>query len=300
MSEEEAKKVISQVASQGSSADEKKPEETTQLIVFMLDEEEYGIDINELKEIIKLPEVTPVPNTPEFIRGILNLRGKIVVVVDLEKRFNLTRTEKSAQNHVIIIEKNDNTYGIIVDEVEEVLRIPISQIKPVPPLLTNKIHADYLKGVVSLENQMDEKKEVEKDTASAPAHAEALHTDQSAILADNKTDIAVPEKTESDKDQDQKRSEDGENAVRSRLIILLNPAKVLEEKELMILDQEVKQVTGQGDQTSVEQSAPLVAADKQEAAPEIKEEVKEPATVNETPSVPAVEPQDGGIVASEQ
>lgn len=198
--EADAKEVISEVAKESLSTDEKKVEETTQLVVFVLDQEEYGIDINELKEIIKIPDITPVPNTPAFIKGILNLRGKIVVVIDLEQRFKLHRDDKAVTSHVVIIEKDDNVYGILVDKVEEVLRVPISQIKAVPQLLTSKIHSDYLKGVVSLEDQVN--KDVEEDT-----------------------------KEESNTDKPH-----------ARLIILLNPDKILEEQELLSLEKEVKAV----------------------------------------------------------
>lgn len=143
------KDVIATVA-KDSQDKEKKAEETVQIVVFVLDKEEYGIDINALREIIKTPAITPVPGVPSFVSGILNLRGKIVVVIDLEKRFNLTRDGEVLQKHIVITEQGENNFGILVDQVFEVLRIPVSQIQAAPTMVSSKIHADYLKGVAVL------------------------------------------------------------------------------------------------------------------------------------------------------
>lgn len=134
------------------------------MVVFELDREEYAVRITDLQEIIKIPEITPIPNAPEFIRGILNLRGKIIVVIDLEKRFHLVREEKILSKHVIIVEVNESTFGVIVDQVIEVLRVPMSAIQPTPALVSSKIHADYLKGVVVLGDKDSSKELTAKKT----------------------------------------------------------------------------------------------------------------------------------------
>lgn len=141
--------VISQAASQRGK--EAKAETLVQLVVFELDKEEYAVPIEDLREIIRIPEIAPVPNAPEFIRGILNLRGTIVVVMDLEKRFHLTREGQTPPEHIIITEVNNSTFGIMVDRVSEVLRVPVSKIQSTPALVSSRIHAEYLKGVVVLE-----------------------------------------------------------------------------------------------------------------------------------------------------
>lgn len=143
------KSVISQAASQRGKKEQ--IEELVQLVVFELDNEEYAVPIEDLKEIIRIPEIAPVPNAPEFIRGILNLRGTIVVVIDLEKRFHLLREGKMSTSHIIISQVKDSTFGVVVDKVSEVLRVPVSKIQPTPSLVSSKIHADYLKGVAVLE-----------------------------------------------------------------------------------------------------------------------------------------------------
>jgi len=120
--------------------------------VFELDQEEYAVQITDIREIIKFPLITPIPNAPAFISGIFNLRGKIIVTVDMEKRFHLVREKVITPKHIIITEVNGGAYGVIVDQVTEVLRVPVISIQSAPELVSSKIHADYLKGVVVLEN----------------------------------------------------------------------------------------------------------------------------------------------------
>ncbi|PCI29876.1 chemotaxis protein CheW [Candidatus Kaiserbacteria bacterium] len=127
-------------------------EDKKQFVTFVLDEEEYAIPITDLREIVKTEEITPVPNAPEFISGILNLRGQIVVVLDLEKRFNLNRNTEGEvlHEHTIIIDVEGNIFGVLVDQVQEVIRIPVSSIQKTPALVSSKIHEDFLEGVIVL------------------------------------------------------------------------------------------------------------------------------------------------------
>lgn len=152
---QKTEKVIEQVATEIKQDEEKKAVETVQLIVFELDKEEYGVGITELKEIINVPDITPIPNSPKFISGIINLRGKIVVIIDLEKRFNLVRdTAQPKQRQILIAETDNNTYGLTVDYVKEVLRLPKDAIKKAPELITAKIDSNYLKGVGTMKNRI--------------------------------------------------------------------------------------------------------------------------------------------------
>jgi len=148
------KAVIKKVAAEARTA-EHRPEETAQLVVFELDGEEYAVEITEVREIIKPPEITPVPGAPEFIRGIFNLRGKIVVVIDMEKRFRLVREHPAESRHVIISLVGETHFGVMVDQVTEVVRIPARSIKPPPPLVSSKIRLEYLKGVAVLSESED-------------------------------------------------------------------------------------------------------------------------------------------------
>lgn len=139
--------IISEVVSIENKK-EKKIAEKVQLVVFSLDSEEYAVDIKELKEVIKVPVITPLPNSPSFVKGILNLRGKIVVALDLEKRFNLVREDNKQAKHIIVVQNQDTDFGILVDQVKEVIWVDKDSIQKTPELATSKIKADYLQGVV--------------------------------------------------------------------------------------------------------------------------------------------------------
>jgi len=128
---------------------------TVQLLVFTLDKEEYATIITDVREITEITKVTEVPNAPTFIGGIINLRGKVVVVVNLEERFRLVREHLEIKpEHIIIIEIGEATFGVIVDEVTEVLRIPEANIKEAPEIISSKIRADYLSGVGLVEERL--------------------------------------------------------------------------------------------------------------------------------------------------
>ncbi|MGB2762506.1 MAG: chemotaxis protein CheW [Minisyncoccales bacterium] len=133
---------------------EEEAKELVQLVIFELDKEEYAVDISGVREILRVPEVTPIPNSPNFIEGIINVRGKIVVVMDMEERFNLERESKKKSLHVLLTEIGNSTFGAIVDEVTEVLRIPKESIEEAPAIISEKIHAEYVKGIVVLEDRL--------------------------------------------------------------------------------------------------------------------------------------------------
>lgn len=165
MPQEDLKKIINQVAGKDEE-EKKKAEEYVQMMVFELDGEEYAVPLTELQSVILISDITPIPNAPEFITGILNLRGKVVVVIDLEKRFDLVRENKVKPKHIIVVEIQDNLYGVLVDEVREVLQIPKSSIRPTPDLVSTKIQADYLEGVIVLdEEKAESKKEGDEEHA---------------------------------------------------------------------------------------------------------------------------------------
>lgn len=115
-----------------------------QIVVFNLAKEEYAVEIHQAREIIKTPDITPVPNAPNFIKGIINLRGKIVIVIDLRSRFHL---EATTGKHVMIAEVGGSLFGLVVDEVAEILRVDEKFIKKAPSIIATKIHHEYLKGV---------------------------------------------------------------------------------------------------------------------------------------------------------
>ncbi|HOV79658.1 MAG TPA: chemotaxis protein CheW [Bacillota bacterium] len=124
-----------------------------QLVVFQLAEQTYGIDIASVFEIIRMETITRVPRTPDFVEGVINLRGKIIPVIDLCKRFNLAISERTNSSRIIIVDVDGNTIGMIVDAVSEVLRVPVDSIEPPPPMI-HGINAAYLRGIAILDEKL--------------------------------------------------------------------------------------------------------------------------------------------------
>ncbi|MGI6552553.1 MAG: chemotaxis protein CheW [Clostridia bacterium] len=118
-----------------------------QLVVFQLAGETYGIEISAVHEIIRLQSITKVPRTPDFVEGVINLRGKIIPVIDLRKRFQLPLEKETPHTRIIVVEVTGVTVGMIVDSVSEVLRLPAANIEPPPPAISGGIDTDYLRGV---------------------------------------------------------------------------------------------------------------------------------------------------------
>jgi len=119
-----------------------------QVVVFELDKEEYALSISDVREVVNKSDITPVPDSPKHIIGIMNLRGKVIPVMDLEKRFNLIRESTVSPKHVMVVEdQKGNLVGIVVDVVREVISIPEDLVKTVPKAIGSKISTDYLKGV---------------------------------------------------------------------------------------------------------------------------------------------------------
>ena len=123
-----------------------------QLIVFHAGDEEFAVPIGSVREIVRAGPVTPIPDSPDFIKGLINVRGEIVATVDLKNRFSLS-AEAVQPKHVLITQQEDNLFGLSVDEVTEVLRIPQAEIKP-PHKLMTKIHEEYVSGVVTHQERL--------------------------------------------------------------------------------------------------------------------------------------------------
>lgn len=124
-----------------------------QVFVFVLNGEEYAVDVNNVKEIIRAEEkdVTSVPNVPDFIEGITNVRGQAVPLIDLEKKFDLRNEEN---NYIVIIELEEATAGLLADDVMEVMRLPAEKVKDAPEIVEEEIHRKYVDAVGVLEDRM--------------------------------------------------------------------------------------------------------------------------------------------------
>ncbi|MCA9733279.1 MAG: purine-binding chemotaxis protein CheW [Deferribacteres bacterium] len=128
-------------------------EDILQLVSFKLGEEEFGVDILAVQEIIRMIEITRVPNSPHFVEGVINLRGKVLPVVNLRKRLGLPVTEYSKSTRIIVIELDKKTVGFIVDSVSEVLRIPTAVTEP-PPQMVGRVDSEYITAVGKLDDRL--------------------------------------------------------------------------------------------------------------------------------------------------
>ena len=124
-----------------------------QVVRFMVGKESFGVDIGRVQEIVTVPEITRVPDTPDFLEGIINLRGKIVSVIDLRKRLKINGAEKNRKNRILVTEIEGRVVGLIVDEVSEVLRLNPDNIEP-PPEMINSAGSEYIIGVGKLEDKI--------------------------------------------------------------------------------------------------------------------------------------------------
>lgn len=129
----------------------------TTLVTFKIGSEFYGIDIMEVQEIISLPEITPIPNSPSFVDGVINLRGGIIPVVDLGKRFNfeireLTEDEIRLRG-IVIIKVEGMIIGVIIDQVNRVISINEDEIQP-PPQVIAGIGSEYIEGVSKTDDNL--------------------------------------------------------------------------------------------------------------------------------------------------
>jgi purine-binding chemotaxis protein CheW len=124
-----------------------------QMVSFMLEDIEYGIDILQVHEIIRIPEITRLPNTPSYIKGVINLRGSVVPVVDMRERFGLPQGTQTDQTRIIVIETGDKLIGLWVDSVYQVVRLPHANIDP-PSELIEGISEEFIKGVGRLRNRL--------------------------------------------------------------------------------------------------------------------------------------------------
>ena len=127
--------------------------EERQLVVFQLGAELYGVDIARVHEIIRLQSITRVPRAPSFVEGVINLRGKVIPVVDLRRRFGLPTSEHTRATRTVVVEIGDQVVGIIVDSVSEVLRVSTSTIEPPSPVVAG-IDSEYLHGIAKLPERL--------------------------------------------------------------------------------------------------------------------------------------------------
>ncbi|MCR4667309.1 MAG: chemotaxis protein CheW [Desulfovibrio sp.] len=128
-------------------------DELLQLVTFSIGEEEFGVDILKVQEIIRTMEITKVPRAPAFVEGVINLRGKVIPIIDLRRRFNLAPKPHDKNTRIIDCVINNILVGFVVDAVAEVLRIPSNTVEPPPPVVAG-IGSDYISGVGQLKDRL--------------------------------------------------------------------------------------------------------------------------------------------------
>ena len=127
--------------------------EQLQFVTFEVASEEFAVDILSVHEINRMIELTRVPQSPPEVEGVINLRGKIIPVLDLRRRFNMPSAERDNHNRIIVVEVHGRVIGFIVDKVHEVLRINPSIVEP-PPAMVGSIESDFISGVGKLEDRL--------------------------------------------------------------------------------------------------------------------------------------------------
>jgi purine-binding chemotaxis protein CheW len=119
---------------------------TLQVVTFALGSEEYGVDIAQVQEINRMVTITHVPRAPQFMEGVINLRGQLIPIIDLRTRFDMERTERTKNTRIVVTEIGNKRVGMVVDSVSEVLRVPVEQIEDAPDLVAG-IDTEYIRGV---------------------------------------------------------------------------------------------------------------------------------------------------------
>lgn len=132
---------------------EQSQDPVSQWVTFHVEDEIYGINVMQVQEVVRVPEIAPVPGAPDFVMGIINLRGNVVTVIDTRKRFGMPFKENDDATRIVIIEHQDQVAGILVDNVAEVVELRASQIEAAPNVGNDK-SARFIQGVFSREGDL--------------------------------------------------------------------------------------------------------------------------------------------------
>jgi len=124
-----------------------------ELLGFMLSDEQYALDILEIKEIVRLHAITQVPRSPPWIKGIVTLRGVIVPIFDLRSRLGLAQIEHGPETRIVVVHRGEEFAGLIVDSITQVMRLPVEAIEP-PPQTIGPVESEYLRGVARFRDQL--------------------------------------------------------------------------------------------------------------------------------------------------
>jgi purine-binding chemotaxis protein CheW len=126
---------------------------TIQVVSFKLGSEEYGVDIAQVQEINRMVAITHVPRAPQFMEGVINLRGQLIPIIDLRTRFGMPRAEHTKNTRIVVTEIGSKRVGMVVDSVSEVLRLDVGQIEDAPEMISG-IDTEYIRGVGKIEDRL--------------------------------------------------------------------------------------------------------------------------------------------------
>lgn len=141
------------MAEQNSAVSSAVGDELLQLVSFKIGHEEFGVDITKVQEINRMVEITKVPQAPAYVEGVINLRGKVIPIIDLRNRLGVELKEYDKNTRIVVVDIEQHVMGMIVDSVSEVLRIPVSTIEP-PPDIATGMNSEYIQGVAKLEDRL--------------------------------------------------------------------------------------------------------------------------------------------------
>lgn len=125
-----------------------------QVVGFYIGEDEYALYIHKVREIHPMTEIRKVPKAPQFVEGVINVRGQIVPIIDLRKRFDMAANESRHTAKILIVELDKNLVGMIVDNVSEVMRFYLDEIEKTPPMFSGNIDSQYIQGVAKLNDKL--------------------------------------------------------------------------------------------------------------------------------------------------
>jgi len=144
---------MSELAQQHSPEEELIEDPVSRWVTVCLNGETYGIEVTQVQEVLRVPEIAPVPGAPDYVLGIINLRGHVVTVIDTRRRFGLPPAEHTDQTRIVIAESEGRVFGMLVDSVAEVMDLRRSQIDSAPTV-GNEEAAPYLQGVAQVDGEL--------------------------------------------------------------------------------------------------------------------------------------------------
>jgi len=124
-------------------------DELIQLVSFMVADEEYGVEVLRVREIIRMPGITRMPNTPAHVEGIINLRGQVIPIISMRRRFGVSESDYGSRTRIIVMDVGGGLTGFIVDAVSEVIRIHASEIQPPPSAVSGGLGQEFITGVIN-------------------------------------------------------------------------------------------------------------------------------------------------------